>query len=183
MRIKSLFILTLPLVGFALFALLFFIGLKTNNEGGQTSTLIGKKTPQFNLEQLGDYISPTDTDLQTHQVKLVNFWASWCAPCRAEHPNLEQLNNQGVTIFGVNYKDVPDQAIRFLEELGNPYQKLGTDRNGRVAINWGVYGIPETFVIDNNGIVRLRWAGPVTSRVLDSHIMPMLEEIRQEIGR
>lgn len=179
MRANSLLILVLPFVAFSAFVIIFYVGLGKDKSGGQVSTQINKQAPELNLLQLGEGSPPDNSDLSSSEVKLVNFWASWCAPCRAEHPNLELLNDQGITILGVNYKDVSNQALGFLEELGNPYQKIGADTKGRTAIEWGVYGIPETFIIDKNGIVRLRWAGPITARVLNSRIQPLLDEIVQ----
>jgi cytochrome c biogenesis protein CcmG/thiol:disulfide interchange protein DsbE len=112
-------------------------------------------------------------------VKLVNFWASWCAPCRAEHPILSELAAQGITVHGVNYKDDPAKAQAFLAELGNPYATIGADPAGRTAIDWGLYGVPETFVIDGSGTVVLRFAGPITRQELDRKILPAIRKARQ----
>ena len=111
-------------------------------------------------------------------VKLVNYWASWCAPCRVEHPNLEKLARDGITIYGVNYKDKADNALNFLKELGNPYAALGADESGRMALDWGVYGVPETYVIDGKGNIVLRFAGPITERVMQTTILPAIEAAR-----
>ena len=116
-----------------------------------------------------------DATLRDGQVKLVNYWASWCAPCRVEHPNLEQLAGEGVPIYGINYKDDAGNALRFLENLGDPYAAVGADENGRMALDWGVYGVPETYVIDGEGTILLRVAGPLTQRVLTETIRPALE--------
>jgi cytochrome c biogenesis protein CcmG/thiol:disulfide interchange protein DsbE len=105
----------------------------------------------------------------------VNYWASWCAPCRVEHPNLEALADEGLTIYGINYKDDPRNAEAFLEELGDPYAAIGSDSSGRTAIDWGLYGVPETYVIDGEGRVVLRFAGPVTQRALETRIRPAIE--------
>ena len=107
--------------------------------------------------------------------KIVNFWASWCAPCRVEHPQLMQLAEEGIPVFGVNYKDDPVKAANFLIELGDPYSAIGADEEGRVGLEWGVYGVPETYVIDGDGNVVLRFAGPVTDTVLEARIRPALE--------
>ncbi len=107
-------------------------------------------------------------------MKLVNYWASWCAPCRVEHPTLEELAAEGVPIYGINYKDDPAKALAFLAELGNPYVAMGADASGRTALDWGVYGVPETFVIDGDGTVILRFAGPITGSVLEKTIRPAL---------
>ncbi len=107
-------------------------------------------------------------------MKLVNFWASWCAPCRAEHPNLDKLAGEGVTILGVNYKDDPEKALKFLGELGNPFKAVGADSQGRTGLDWGIYGVPETFVVDGSGKVVLRFAGPLTQAVIEQTIRPAL---------
>jgi cytochrome c biogenesis protein CcmG/thiol:disulfide interchange protein DsbE len=111
-------------------------------------------------------------------VKLVNFWASWCEPCRAEHPILEALQKEGVVIYGVNYKDTPEAAAKFLAEMGNPYTKIGAD-SGPMALDWGVYGVPETYVIDGKGVVVLRVAGPITAGNLDTMLRPALKKAAQ----
>ena len=108
------------------------------------------------------------------EVKIVNYWASWCAPCRIEHPQLMQLADEGLPIYGINYKDDSAKALAFLDELGDPYVAVGADRAGRVAIDWGVYGVPETFVIDGDGKVVLRFAGPVTGTILENRIRPAI---------
>ena len=122
----------------------------------------------------------TTADLADGDVVLVNFWASWCAPCRAEHPQLVQMAEEGIEIFGINYKDEPDKARRFLEELGDPYARLAADETGRTGLDWGLYGVPETFVIDGNGTVVKRFAGPITAGVLESIIKPAIEEARAQ---
>jgi cytochrome c biogenesis protein CcmG/thiol:disulfide interchange protein DsbE len=124
---------------------------------------------------LGDGPVLRDADLRGDGVKLVNYWASWCAPCRVEHPNLTRLAAEGVTIHGVNYKDKPANALGFLSELGNPYTAMGADESGRMALEWGVYGVPETYVIDGQGKIVLRFAGPITERVLENTIRPAIE--------
>lgn len=110
------------------------------------------------------------------QVKLVNYWASWCAPCRAEHPNLVALADEGLPIYGINYKDDPDKALAFLAELGNPYKAVSADDTGRTAIDWGLYGVPETYVLAGDGTVILRFAGPITQRSLEDTIRPAIAE-------
>ena len=116
----------------------------------------------------------SEADLRDGQIKLVNFWASWCAPCRVEHPQLESLADDGIEIFGVNYKDNPEKALGFLAEMGNPFAKAGADAQGKMATDWGVYGVPETFVVDGDGRVLLRFAGPLTEEVVANQIEPLL---------
>ncbi len=167
-----------PLVIFAGFAGLALVGLQRENPNELPSALAGKPAPAVEITPLGDQGIFADADLRDGKVKLVNFWASWCAPCRVEHPNLEKLAADGVTIYGVNYKDKPGNALGFLEELGNPFAALGADAQGRMALNWGVYGVPETYVIDGKGNIVLRFAGPITQRVMDSTILPAIAAAR-----
>ena len=167
-------LMLLPPLIFAGFAVVAFMGLR-NGDQALPSTMIGQPAPKIEAVQLGDLPLATDADLTAPGVKLVNFWASWCQPCRVEHPMLETLAGEGVAIYGINYKDKPDAALGLLAELGNPYAKIGAD-SGRMALNWGVYGVPETYVIDGNGIVVLRWAGPITADVLERVIRPALAQ-------
>jgi cytochrome c biogenesis protein CcmG, thiol:disulfide interchange protein DsbE len=116
-----------------------------------------------------------DATLRDGTVKMVNYWASWCAPCRVEHPTLLDLAEQGLPLYGVNYKDDPEKGLAFLAELSDPYTAVGADPKGQMALDWGVYGIPETFIIDGNGTVLLRYAGPMTKSVMEKKIWPALE--------
>jgi cytochrome c biogenesis protein CcmG/thiol:disulfide interchange protein DsbE len=139
------------------------------------SQLIGKKVPDFDLPGLG---GPgfTGADLQTpKQPMLVNFFASWCVPCMQEAGVLGEIAKQGLPVWGIAYKDAPGATQAFLAQNGNPYQRVGMDRPGRVAINWGVYGVPETYFIDGGGIVRWRYAGALTDTVVQRDIIPLLE--------
>lgn len=165
----------IPPVLFAGLAVMFFVGMNREDPNGLPSALTGKPVPAVVLTQLGEGAPFTDATLHEPGVKLVNFWASWCAPCRAEHPLLEALAAEGVPIYGVNYKDKPDQALGFLAELGNPYTAIGAD-SGRMAINWGVYGVPETYVIDGEGKILLRFAGPINEASLRDKIRPVMEQ-------
>jgi len=168
-----------PLVIFAGFAGLALVGLGRDNPNELPSALQGKTAPAVAVTPLGDGAPFTDADLRAGEVTLVNYWASWCAPCRVEHPNLEELAESGITIYGVNYKDKPGNALGFLEELGNPYAAMGADAQGRMALDWGVYGVPETYVIDGDGQIVLRFAGPITDRVMEKTILPAIEKARQ----
>jgi len=163
-----------PLIFFGL-AALFFVGMQRDNPNELPSALEGRAAPGVQLAQLGQEKLFEDKALRASGVKLVNFWASWCAPCRVEHPNLQAMAEEGITIYGVNYKDDPAKALNFLNELGNPYAALGADETGRMALNWGLYGVPETYVIDGDGKIVLRFAGPITSRILESTIRPAIE--------
>lgn len=162
-----------PLV-FAGLAGLFFAGMQREDPDALPSALAGREVPAVEVVPLGTGPVTSDEVLRAPGVKLVNFWASWCAPCRAEHPLLEELAAEGVVIHGVNYKDQPANALGFLEELGNPYATLGADATGRMGLNWGLYGVPETFVIDGDGTVLLRHAGPITRAILEEEIRPAI---------
>lgn len=167
-------LMVLPLVAAAGFLALAYAGMRRENADQLPSMLEGRAAAPVVLTQLGPAPTFTDADLRDGRVKIVNFWASWCAPCRAEHPNLARLAGEGVTVLGVNYKDDPGAALAFLNELGNPFAAMGADESGRMAIDWGLYGVPESFVIDGEGRVILRFAGPITERALESDIRPAL---------
>ena len=171
-----------PLTVFAL--LVFVLGLYLWQVGSGKkyisqlpSTMIDKPVPEFVLPPIAltdiNTLGLKTSDL-LGKVSLVNIWASWCLPCRIEHPVLMALAKEGVTIYGINYRDKPYDALNFLKTLGNPYKRIGADSNGRVAIEWGVYGYPETFVVDATGQIRYRHVGPINSGQLDAVIRPLL---------
>jgi cytochrome c biogenesis protein CcmG/thiol:disulfide interchange protein DsbE len=162
-----------PLI-FAGLAVLFFVGMQRSDPDQLPSAIEGRAAPAVQVTALGSGPELTDAMLRAPGVKLVNFWASWCAPCRAEHPVLKGLSAEGVTILGVNYKDKPEAALRFLKELGNPYAAIGADGSGRMGLDWGLYGVPESFVIDGTGKVILRHAGPITAGILQERVRPAL---------
>ncbi|MFQ5533682.1 MAG: DsbE family thiol:disulfide interchange protein [Sphingomonadales bacterium] len=170
----------LPLVLFVGIALALLVGLGLNPKE-IPSVLIDKPAPEFALPPLeGGTLGLQTSDLRTGEVALVNVFASWCVPCRAEHPFLMRLKEEGLAeIHGLNYKDEPEQARRMLDELGDPYVRIGADRSGRVGIDWGVYGVPETFVIDGAGRIRLKHVGPMTEHDLNAKIRPLIEELRK----
>lgn len=155
------------------------IGL-TLNPRELPSPLIGKPVPEFSLPPVkGRTLGLSSADLKG-EVSLVNVFASWCVACRVEHPLLMALEQQGVVpIHGLNYKDRPQDAEKWLGELGDPYTRTGADVNGRVAIDWGVYGVPETFVIDRQGRIAYKQIGPVTPEVLEKTILPLIRKLRQ----
>ncbi|MDR9484038.1 MAG: DsbE family thiol:disulfide interchange protein [Sediminimonas sp.] len=175
MRIRPM-MLAPPLI-FAAIAAIFWVGMARENPDELPSALTGQPAPAVEVIPLGQAPVFGDDDLRSGEARLVNFWASWCVPCRAEHPNLEKLAADGVTIYGVNYKDKPGDALGFLEELGNPFAAMGADANGKMGINWGVYGVPETYLIDGEGRIVLRHAGPITQRVIDNKLRPAMETL------
>lgn len=168
-------LMALPPIVFAALATTFFVGMQDGDDS-LPSTRIGKTAPPLMVEPLGDLPVFSHEQFADGNVKLVNFWASWCAPCRAEHPNLDALAAEGLPIYGINYKDKPENALAFLDELGSPYVGMGTDETGRNAITWGVYGVPETYLIDGNGVVLHRFAGPLTQRSIAADLRPLLNE-------
>ncbi len=166
-----------PLVASGLLCLVFLAGLLMDNPQHLPSALVGKKVPVFSIPTLDGAVDGlTAQDLVTGQPVILNVWASWCGPCRVEHPHLMRLAKTGVPIFGLNYKDTSAAAARFLAVLGNPYQKIGADRSGRSAIDLGVYGVPESFVLDGQGRILMRHAGPLDQQVLAQHILPILSK-------
>jgi cytochrome c biogenesis protein CcmG/thiol:disulfide interchange protein DsbE len=169
---NSLFFI--PIIAFLFISGTFYLALKFNSLDELPSALIKKSAPKIKLIQLGDKELPLSSDFKAPEIKFVNFWASWCAPCRAEHPMLQQITKLGYPIIGINYKDDPQKALEFLETLGDPYAKVGSDLSGRAGIEWGLYGVPETFVIDKNGKIILRHAGPITSTNFNKKIQPLL---------
>lgn len=173
----------IPVAVFAAVAAVFAVYLWQVGPGGKDisqlpSALIDKPAPQFDLPPIEGREDGLKTADLKGRVSLVNVWASWCPPCRTEHPVLMTLAKEGVPIYGINYKDKPEDANRFLDGLGNPFARIGADRDGRAAIDWGVYGYPETFVVDAQGRIRYRHVGPINPGQLDSVIRPVLREVR-----
>ncbi len=167
-------LLILPPALFAAVAGMFLWGMGRDNPDVLPSAFVGQYAPRVAVTPMAELPDFSDATLRDGKVKIVNFWASWCAPCRAEHPNLARLAAEGLPIYGVNYKDKPEAALSFLAELGNPFAAVGADESGRMGIDWGLYGVPESFVIDGQGRVVLRFPGPITERVMDSDIRPAL---------
>lgn len=173
----------LPLAVAAMLAVVLAWGL-TRDPGNLPSTLIGKAVPDFALPPVkGRTLGLSSTDLKG-EVSLVNVFASWCVACREEHPLFMKLAAQGtVPLHGLNYKDQPDDAAKWLDSLGDPYTRTGADISGRVAIDWGVYGVPETFVIGADGRVAYKHIGPVSEEALTGTILPLVEELRRQAER
>ncbi len=167
---------TIPLVAFLALATLAYVMLG-RDQNALPSALVDKPAPQLDLESLrpGEPNLTTAT-LQEPGAKLVNVWASWCGPCRVEHPELMELADRGVPIYGLNYKDDRQDALGFLRELGDPFARVGADVTGRTGIEWGVYGVPETFVIDGAGNIVGKHVGPIQNDDLEARILPMLRD-------
>jgi cytochrome c biogenesis protein CcmG/thiol:disulfide interchange protein DsbE len=163
--------------GAGFYAMLRGLGTGSYDPKGVPSALIGKPAPDFTLPPLegADRPALSAADLRgAGRPVLLNFFASWCVPCVIEHPQLMRLSRDGVPLCGVAYKDKPEDSLRFLRQHGMPYAKLGVDLPGRVAIDWGLYGVPETYLIDKEGIIRWRWAGPVTEDTVRQELQPLL---------
>jgi cytochrome c biogenesis protein CcmG/thiol:disulfide interchange protein DsbE len=174
--------LALPLVVFAALAGLFWYALHGGDPSRLPSALVGKQVPKFTLPPIDGMVGPdgakgfSDADLAGGEPTIVNVWASWCVPCHAEHPLLMQLAKEpGVRLYGINYKDDPAAARRFLGRLGNPFTRVGADRSGRTAIDFGVYGVPETYVIAGDGKIAYRHVGPLTEEAIKQKLLPLVQ--------
>jgi cytochrome c biogenesis protein CcmG, thiol:disulfide interchange protein DsbE len=174
------FVFLVPLVVFIGLAGYLGYGL-TRNASVLPSTLIDKPAPNFDLPPLlagGEGLKTADL---RGQVSLVNVFASWCVPCRAEHPIWATVAAQEkVPIYGINWKDKREQASAWLKELGNPYTRVGFDPDNKAGIEWGVYGAPETYVIDRKGRVRFKYVGPIFEETLNGKIVPLIRQLRKE---
>jgi len=179
-------LVVLPFIVFAALALMFALALRTGDPSKLPSALIGKPAPEMTLPPLeglreagADVPGFSTADLKRGDVTAVNFFASWCAPCAQEHPQLLALSQQaGIRIYGVNYKDPPPGGRRFIGRYGNPYAAVGVDADGRAAIEWGVYGMPETFIVDGEGRIVWKHVGPITPQALESQIIPAIRAAR-----
>lgn len=172
--------LFLPLFLFALLALILFRGLSLDPTE-MPSALIDRPLPAFTLPALGGDTMLTQADV-AGEVALLNVWATWCVSCRVEHPYLKQLADQGVPIYGLNYKDNDADALRWLAELGNPYRLTIADRDGTLGLDLGVYGAPETYLLDAAGVVRFRYVGVVDESVWRTTLEPLYLELTRSGG-
>ncbi len=172
-----------PLALFAGLAAIFLVSLERGGDPSLVpSVLIGKPAPPTDLQPVEGLALPglSTADLASGKPMLVNVWASWCAPCRQEHPVLEQLaKDPRLTLVGINYKDKSDNARAFLGQLGNPFARIGADPSGRTAIDWGVYGVPESFLLDGKGVIRFKFIGPLTDEAVATTLLPELEKIEK----
>jgi len=172
----------IPLAIAAMVGGAFYWGL-LNSDDRLPSTLIGRLAPDFALPPIEGRNDGLSSEDLRGEVTIVNVWASWCVPCRLEMPMLVKLAETGtgtVPIYGINYKDEPAEALKFLDELGDPYNRIGADRNGRASIEWGVYGLPETFVIDGEGQITYKHVGPFDRQVLEEKILPIVRRLQVE---
>ena len=170
------------LIPLALFVVLFaflLVGLGLNPRE-VPSPLVGKPAPEFRLAKLHTPEQQLGTADLRGQVYLLNVWASWCVACRVEHPLLVELaKSKVVPIVGLNYKDKPEEGIAWLKQHGDPYTVSVVDRDGRVGIDWGVYGVPETFIVDKAGVIRYKHIGPVDASAIENRILPLVRELQK----
>ena len=171
---QLVYIIPVVVVGGLMWA--FAVFLQQGPRGYLPSQLVGKSAPEFTLPPLDeDAQSFTRAELAQGRPTVINFFASWCTPCRIEHPTLQAMAARGdITLYGIDYKDNPEKARAFLKELGNPFGRINEDRDGRVAIDFGVTGVPETFVVDGNGVIKAHYAGPISDAVVQGLILPAL---------
>lgn len=183
---RSIWLALLPVIVFGALALVFLKGLSDGNTSRKLpSVLIDTPAPQKNLGPIPGLLvngKPVPAfnaaDLKKGQVSVVNFWASWCVPCRQEHPQLITLGKMSnFKLIGINYKNDPADASQFLRQLGSPYDVIGSDVNGRVGIEWGVVGLPETYIVDGKGIIRYKFIGPISNKALNEDFLPKLQEV------
>lgn len=172
-------VLLAPLLVFVGIGIFLAIGL-TLDPRRVPSVLIGKPVPEFSLPPVrGRSLGLSSADLMG-EVSLVNVFASWCVACRDEHPVLMQIRRDGIVpVHGLNYKDQPADAARWLDDMGDPYTRTGADIDGRVAIDWGVYGVPETFVIDHQGRIAYKHIGAITPAVWNQTLLPLIRKLRE----
>ena len=168
-------LLWLPLGGFLILFGFVAIGLVRPAERTVASRLVGQPLPAISLPPLVP--GHPGLDASTRGPRLINIFASWCVPCVIEHPQLMALSREGLPIWGVAYKDKPEAAAGFLARHGNPFARVARDAPGQVAIDWGVYGVPESYLIDAQGLIRWRYAGPLTPEVVTDQLRPLLRQV------
>lgn len=168
-----------PVLVFAALAVFLFKSLFAPAPDILPSALLNRPAPAVNLPALPGARGFSGADLASGHVTVVNFFASWCAPCRQEAPVLMRLSKvPGVRLYGIDYKDKPEAANAFLDELGNPFERIAADRDGTNAIDWGVYGYPETYVVDGRGIIRFKFVGPLNDAAVAQTLLPVIEKAR-----
>lgn len=177
--------LLLPLIIFLALIVAFMVQLSRNAQGEDPkaleSALVGKTIPSFSLENVLDENQHFDESvLKTGKVRLLNVWATWCPTCYAEHQYLTELAKQGIEIVGIDYKDERNKAIRFLQNYGNPYKAIIYDPKGALGLDLGVYGAPETFIVDGNGIIHYRYAGDLNPNVWQAKLKPIYDKLNKD---
>jgi len=183
----------LPVVFFAGLAGLFFYALSTGDPSNLPSALIGKPAPDLDLPPLKGLVDKDGKPVPgmsaksmrgSDEITVVNVWASWCISCRQEHPFLTLIADfPGVKLVGIDYKDTPENGLGYLVRFGNPYEAVGVDAKGRAGIEWGVYGVPETFIVDRQGIIRYRHPGPISPEIFEKIIKPAIEKARTPLKK
>ena len=173
------FLMFLPPILFLILGSVFYFGLKREDPNGMPSTFVGAPAPALGSQALADLPLFTAADLASGEVVLVNFWASWCPPCRAEHPTLKALSQSGVKVFGVNMMDKPEDAMAFLNQDGNPFAAVIADPRGRMRLDWGVTAPPETFIIRGDGTVAYRFIGPLLGDDYTQRFLPEMAKAGQ----
>jgi cytochrome c biogenesis protein CcmG, thiol:disulfide interchange protein DsbE len=168
----------LPLVLFLVLAAYFAVSLRPNHDIHELpSAMIEQPAPGFDLVGL-DAGKPLSLAALKGHPFVINFFASWCVPCRIEHPLLMRLAQQNhLPLYGIDYKDKPEDGSRLLATFGDPYRQVGMDRDGRAGLNFGVYGVPETYVVDSTGVIRRRFVGPLTAETVDKDLLPLLKDL------
>ena len=182
--VRNKWLAAIPLIAFVALAVIFYIRLQSGEDRSTIpSALIGKQAPVFELEPLqglkigGEPVPGFSNQVFKNQVTVVNVWASWCVPCRQEHPVITEIGKrQDVQLVGINYKDNTENALRFLGTLGNPFQRVGIDPRGKAAIDWGVYGIPETFLVGSDGTILYKHVGPMDAKTYTEKFLPQIEK-------
>ncbi len=180
--------MALPFILFAALAGLFLVALFSGDPSRLPSALIGKPAPEFQLPPMEGLLANgkpvpgfSSQQLKEGEVAVINVWASWCVPCRVEHPFLMKLaEDKALRIYGINYKDNASAARRFLGHLGNPFAAVGVDNNGRAALDWGVYGVPETFIVNGKGQIVHKHVGPIGEAALKDTIIPIIAKARAD---
>ncbi len=170
----------LPLALFVVLVVFLGIGLRLDPHE-VPSPLVGKPAPDFRLPTLQDPQTTLSKQTLLGKVYLLNVWASWCVSCRQEHPLLVEMTKKGlVALYGLDYKDRREDGLAWLADAGNPYQAVALDEEGRVGIDYGVYGVPESYLIDKKGMIRYKYTGPFTRERLDNHLLPLVKQLSAE---
>jgi cytochrome c biogenesis protein CcmG, thiol:disulfide interchange protein DsbE len=173
---KQRLFLFIPLVIFTVLGILFWRGLSLD-PNKMPSALLNKPVPKFSLPRLENLQETRTESLFVGQVSLLNVWATWCVTCREEHAFLNTLKNKGITIIGIDYKDNTDDAQKWIAQLGNPYSDIIVDAEGRLGLDLGVFGAPETYVVDSKGVIRFKHIGELNQKVWDESIKPIVDAL------